>query len=99
MSNDIVTVRMSREQAAFLRANLALLARTTRDAMSRPGLEPDRRVALGSRASLLERTEDAVCSAMLEVPTGTRKTSGSGTVATRQSPTRLAQDFVRVSAA
>ena len=60
MTNDIITVRMPQKHAAFLQANLALLANTTRQAMTQPGLVAERRTALGSRASLLETIEDAV---------------------------------------
>ncbi|HBK04909.1 MAG TPA: hypothetical protein DDZ81_03485 [Acetobacteraceae bacterium] len=72
MSDDVVTVRLSQKHAAFLQANLAVLATTTRQAMMRPGLEAERRTALGHRATLLERIEDAVHGAMLE-PGGSRK--------------------------
>jgi hypothetical protein len=72
MSDDVVTVRLSQKHAAFLQANLAVLATTTRQAMTRPGIESERRAALGNRATLLERIEDAVHGAMLE-PGVTRK--------------------------
>jgi hypothetical protein len=75
MSDNVVTVRLSRDQAAFLQANLSMMATTTRQAMARPGLEPERHMALGSRAIVLERTEDAVRSAMLEAPENTRKSA------------------------
>ncbi len=75
MSDDVVTVRLSRKQAGFLQANLSMLATTTREAMTRPGLPPERRTALGSRATLLESIEDAVRGAMLEVPNSTRKSA------------------------
>lgn len=81
MSDDVVTVRLSRNQAAFLQANLSLLATTTRQAMSRPGLEPQRHLALGSRAIALESTEDAVRSAMMEGPVNPRKSTRNGAVA------------------
>jgi hypothetical protein len=81
MSDDVVTVRLSRNQAAFLQANLSMLATTTRQAMSRPGLEPQRHLALGSRAIALESTEDAVRSAMLEVAGNTRKSARNGELA------------------
>ncbi len=68
MSNGVVVLRLSRTQAAFLQVNLFQLATTTRQAMARPGLELERHMALASRASVLESTEDAVRSAMLEVP-------------------------------
>jgi hypothetical protein len=74
MSDDVVTVRLSQKHAAFLQANLAVLATTTRQAMTRPGIEAERRAALGNRATLLERIEDAVHGAMLE-PAGSRKGS------------------------
>jgi hypothetical protein len=48
--------------------------------MARPGLEFERRIALATRASVLESIEDAVRSAMLEVPNNqfaTKKTSAS----------------------
>ena len=75
MSNDVITVRLPQKHAAFLQANLAVLATTTRQAMTRPGLESARRTALGSRATLLETIEDAVRSAMLEVPQNTRRSA------------------------
>jgi hypothetical protein len=84
MSNDIVTVRLPRRHAAFLQANLAVLATTTRQAMTRPGLEAERRVALGSRASLLETIEDAIRSAMLEMPQTTRRSARGVEVVARQ---------------
>ena len=66
MSSEVITVRLSQKHAAFLQANLAVLATTTRKAMMGPGVEPERRVALGSRAALLETIEDAVHGALLE---------------------------------
>lgn len=75
MSDDVITVRLPQKHAAFLQANLSLLAMTTRQAMTRPGIEAERRTALGSRASLLETIEDAVRGAMLEVPQSTRKSA------------------------
>jgi hypothetical protein len=93
MSDDVVTVRLSRNQAAFLQANLSLLATTTRQAMSRPGLEPQRHLALGSRAIALESTEDAVRSAMLEVPASARKSARNGEVAARPHVLRQVQKF------
>jgi hypothetical protein len=68
MSVDVITVRLPRGHAEFLRANVAALATTTRQAMTGPGLKAERRTALGSRASLLESIEDAVRGAMLEMP-------------------------------
>ncbi len=75
MSDDVITVRLPQKHAAFLQANLSYLATTTRQAMTRPGIEAERRTALGSRASLLETIEDAVRGAMLEVPHSTRKSA------------------------
>jgi hypothetical protein len=75
MPNDIITVRLPQKHAAFLQANLAVLATTTRQAMMRPGLEAERRTALGSRATLLETIEDAVRGALVEVPQSTRKSA------------------------
>ena len=75
MSDDMITVRLPQKHAAFLQANLAVLATTTRQAMTRPGLGTERRTALGSRASLLETIEDAVRSAMLEMPHNTRRSA------------------------
>jgi hypothetical protein len=72
MLQGVITVRLPREHAAFLQENLAVLATTTRQAMTRPGLKTDWRAALGSRAFLLESIDDAVRSAMLEVPRSTR---------------------------
>ncbi len=75
MSDDVITVRLPQKHAAFLQSNLSMLATTTRQAMMRPGLEAERRLALGNRASLLETIEDAVRGAMLEVPESTRKSA------------------------
>jgi hypothetical protein len=69
MADDIVAISLSSSQAAFLQANLRQLATITRQAMARPGLEPERHKALHSRAIVLEITDDAVRSAMLEVGT------------------------------
>jgi hypothetical protein len=66
MPDDVITVRLPQRHAAFLQANLSLLATTTRQAMTLPGLRADRRAALGTRASLLETIEDAVHGALLE---------------------------------
>lgn len=75
MSNDVITVRLSQKHATFLQANLSMLATTTRQAMTRPGLEAARRVALGNRASLLETIEDAVHGALLELPRDSSKSA------------------------
>jgi hypothetical protein len=75
MSDKVATIRLSRSQAVFLQGNLSLLATTTRLAMARPRLEPERHLALGSRAFVLESIEDAVCSAMMDVPNTTRKSA------------------------
>lgn len=99
MSDDIVTVRLARKQAHFLQANLSLLAATTRQAMTRPGLEPERRTGLGSRATSLESIEDAVRGAMLEVPNSTRKSARGVEVVARPQAPRPVQDFGRLSAA
>jgi hypothetical protein len=95
MSDDVITVRLPQKHAAFLRANLSLLATTTRQAMTRPGLEAERRSALGSRASLLETIEDAVRGAMLESPQTTRKSARGVEVVSRPA----AQTYNRLSAA
>jgi hypothetical protein len=75
MSDDVITVRLPQKHAAFLQANLSLLATTTRQAMDRPGIEAERRTALGSRACLLETIEDAVRGAMVEVPERMRRSA------------------------
>jgi hypothetical protein len=84
MSDDVITVRLPQKHAAFLQANLAVLAATTRQAMTRPGIEAGRRTALGSRASLLETIEDAVRGAMLEMPNTTRKSARGVEVVARR---------------
>jgi hypothetical protein len=84
MSSDIITVRLPQKHAAFLQANLALLAATTRQAMMRPGLQAERRTALGSRATVLETIEDAVRGALVEVPQSTRKSARGVEVVTRR---------------
>jgi hypothetical protein len=81
MSDNVVTVRLSRSQAAFLQANLSKLAALTRQAMARPGLDTERHMALGSRAIVLEYTEDAVRSALLEVPNDNRNSTRDEEVA------------------
>jgi hypothetical protein len=87
MSNDVIIVRLPPKHAAFLQANLAMLAMTTRQAMMRPGLEAERRVALGNRASLLETIEDAVHGALLEMPRDPAK--GSRPTDNRQSSSNV----------
>ncbi len=87
MSNRVVELRISRDQAAFLQANLNCMAMTTRRAMTQPGMEPERHAALIRRAFVLESADDAVRSAMLEVPNSTRK-SARGVEITRP---RMAQ--------
>jgi hypothetical protein len=93
MSDDVITVRLSQKHAAFLQANLSLLVTTTRQAMMRPGVEAERRAALGSRAALLETIEDAVHGALLEVPREVAKSTER--VENRQ----FAQSARRLSAA
>jgi hypothetical protein len=75
LSNNVVELRISRDQAAFLQANLNWMAMTTRRAMTQPGLAPERHTALSRRASVLESADDAVRSAMLEVPNSARKSA------------------------
>jgi hypothetical protein len=75
LSNGVVELRISRDQAAFLQANLNCMAMTTRRAMTQPGMEPERHAALIRRAFVLESADDAVRSAMLEVPNSTRKSA------------------------
>ncbi len=84
MSDDVITVRLPQKHAEFLQANLSMLASTTRQAMTRPGIEAGRRSALGSRASLLETIEDAVRGAMLEMPSMTRKSARGVEVVARR---------------
>jgi hypothetical protein len=93
MTNDVVTVRLSQKHAAFLQANLAVLATTTRQAMTRPGLEAERRAALSRRACLLETLEDAVHGALLETPQDARKASA------RAESRQLQQNLNNLSAA
>jgi hypothetical protein len=95
MSDHVVTVRLSPSQAAFLQANLALMATNTRQAMARPGLEPERHMALTSRALVLERTEDAVRGAMLDVPGNTRKSDRNGEPVARPHARGQVQEFGR----
>jgi hypothetical protein len=95
MSDHVITVRIPQSHAAFLQANLSVLASSTRNAMARPGLQADRRTALNSRASLLENIEDAVRGALVELPQRTRK-SGRGVESVAEP---IAQDYIRWSAA
>ncbi len=75
MADDIINVRLPRAQALFLQANLSVLAANTRQAMTRPGIDPERRQALGCRAALLERIEDSVLGAMLDGSDETRRSN------------------------
>jgi hypothetical protein len=75
VSDAIGTLSLSRNQAAFLQTVLSRLATTTRQAMTGPGLDPKRHGALLSRAVVLEIIDDAVRSAMLELPNSTRKSA------------------------
>ena len=84
MSDDVITVRLPRKQAAFLQANLSQLAISTRQAMTRPGQDAERRSALIHRAALLETIEDAVRSAMLEVASDTRRSARGVEVVARR---------------
>jgi hypothetical protein len=98
MSNDVVTVRLSRTQATFLQANLSVLATTTRQAMSRPGLELERHMALGRRATALESTEDAVRSAMMDAPKNSRKNARGGQMLTHPHAQMQVREFGMPSA-
>jgi hypothetical protein len=75
LSNSIVSLSLSRNQASFLQANLSQLALNTRQAMTQTGLERERHMALTRRAVVLEMMDDAVRSALLEVPNSTRKSA------------------------
>ena len=99
MSDDVVTVRLARKHAAFLQANLSALATTTRQAMTRPGLESERRTGLGSRATLLESIEDAIRGAMLEGPQTSRKSARGVEVVRRPPGQRAIEPFGRLNAA
>jgi hypothetical protein len=66
MPNEIITVRLRRDHAIFLEANLALLAERTRAAMTAANLPEERRSGLYQRAILLEHIEDAVRGAMVD---------------------------------
>jgi hypothetical protein len=65
MSNEIVTVRLRRDHAQFLEANLALMADRTRAAMRSGALREERRAGLYQRAILLEHLDDALRMALL----------------------------------
>jgi hypothetical protein len=93
MSNEVITVRLSQKHAAFLQANLSVLATTTRQAMMRPGLEAERRAALGTRAASLETIEDAVHGALLEARQDTLRING------RPEVRQAAHNIRRLSAA
>jgi hypothetical protein len=95
MSDKVATICLSRNQAAFLQVNLSQLATTTRQAMARPRLEPERHLALGSRAFVLEKIEDAVRSAMLDVPNTTRKSARSVEAVAHPGAQRQVQEFGR----
>jgi hypothetical protein len=99
MSDDVITVRLPQKHAAFLQANLSLLATTTREAMTRPGLHSERRTALGSRAFLLETIEDAVRGAMVEVPERMRKSARGMEVVRKPNNQPQVRQFDRMSAA
>jgi hypothetical protein len=99
MSDEVNTVRISHKNAAFLQANLSALAITTRQAMSRPGLEMERRSALASRALLLETIDDAVRSALLDTQQDKRKTVRKVEIAGRTEDPRFLRNFGRLSAA
>jgi hypothetical protein len=98
MPDDVVTVRLSRNQAAFLQANLSVLAATTRQAMARPRMEPDRHMALGSRAIVLEIIEDVIRSAMLDVPNHMRKNEPDEDAVAQPNGQRHGRVFDRASA-
>jgi hypothetical protein len=99
MSDDVITVRLPQKHAAFLQANLSLLANSTRQAMTQPGLHTERRTALGSRAFLLETIEDAVRGAMVEVPERMRKTGRGMEPVARTNSQRPEREYARLSAA
>ena len=66
MSDEMVTVRLRRDHAKFLEANLTRMAEHTRDAMKPPRLTKERRDALYNRAILPEHIDDAICGAHAE---------------------------------
>jgi hypothetical protein len=63
--NDRIAVRLRRDHAKFLEANLTLLAEQTRMAMMPTDLSKERRATFYQRAVLLEHIEDAVRGALL----------------------------------
>jgi hypothetical protein len=65
MPDDRIAVRLRRDHAKFLEANLTLLAEQTRVAMMPTDLPTERRASLYRRAVLLEHIEDAVRGALL----------------------------------
>ena len=65
MSDEIITIRLRRDHATFLEANLALMADRTRAAMKSADLPGERRSGLYQRAILLEHLDDAVRVALL----------------------------------
>ena len=67
MPEDMITIRLRRDHAAFLDENLTRMAEHTRDAMKSPCLPRERRNALYSRAILLEYVDDAIRAALAEV--------------------------------
>jgi hypothetical protein len=97
--SDVVVIRLSQKHAAFLQANLSMLATTTRQAMTKPGLESERRTALASRAVLLETIEDSVRGAMVEVQQGPRKMMPRVDMVAQTGDQRSLRNFGRLSAA
>jgi hypothetical protein len=67
MPEDMITVRLRRDHAAFLNENLIRMAEHTRDAMKAPCLPKERRNALYNRAILLEYLDDAIRDALAEI--------------------------------
>jgi hypothetical protein len=65
MADDRIAVRLRRDHAKFLEANLTILAEQTRVAMMPPDLSKEQRARLYRRAVLLEHIEDAVRGALL----------------------------------
>jgi hypothetical protein len=77
MSDEIITVRLRRDHATFLEANLALMAERTRAAMKCAVLPEERRSGLYQRAILLEHLDDAVRVALLSETPRDRYRSGA----------------------